>query len=137
MNALKGRGRAGALAAVGLLMALAVGACDRCEDMEQDAQALKRSYEACSAGDTCQAVNLYDLAGANNCLGAFQCSAALRAGVDLDRFRAEALALADEYRSCGTCVAAGCVDPSTLTASCNVTSGLCELSAPPTPVASP
>ena len=111
-----------------LLLASAVTACNQCELLEDDAADLVRRYEACADGDSCQVVNLYDMAGPNNCLGAFQCAAALRVGSDLEAFRDEAQSLTHEYRGCGKCVAAGCADPSTFTATCDVATGRCELS---------
>jgi len=98
-----------------------------CDDLKKEAKELKDTYAACSSGDACVVVDMYSLAGANNCLAAFQCSAALREGSDLDAFGSRARAIASDFEDCSECTMAGCVDPSQLHAECNGSTGRCEL----------
>jgi len=105
----------------------ATGCGSDCDDLKREARELKDDYAACSSGDTCVVVDMYSLAGANNCLAAFQCSAALREGTDLDAFGSKARAIASDFEGCSECSMAGCVDPSQLRAECNTAEGRCVL----------
>jgi hypothetical protein len=109
---------------------VAASACGPdCDDIRRDSEALVESYAACSQGDGCIVVDMYELvgSGSDNCLSAFQCSAALRDGTDVDAFAKKARALADDYEGCDECAIAGCVGPGPLTASCNTSTGRCEI----------
>jgi len=103
-------------------------ACLDCSRIADDARALKDAAITCGEGDTCQVVSLYELAGPNTCLGAFQCPAAFRSDVNLERFSKKARDLAQDHKKCPMCVQASCLDSSEATASCNVEVGQCELS---------
>ena len=112
--------------AVALGSAAASACAARCESIKEEARALRAEAEACGAGDACVVVDLYALAGANNCLGAFQCAVAFNQSVDLDAFAADAKSLAADYEGC-QCTMAGCLDPSAFDAVCNAEAGRCEL----------
>jgi hypothetical protein len=110
------------------LAPLALLACDpSCDDLEDDAFALRAKYAACAEGESCQKVQLADHAGANNCLLAFQCTHALNAAADLERFGERAREIVEDYRDCNTCAQAGCADAELQLAVCNAASGSCEL----------
>lgn len=113
----------------GVLLALVASGCQAqdCERTRAEAQALRDEAQACSAGQLCLIVDFYELAGPNNCLGAFQCAQAVRDDVDLAALGRRARDLADDYHQCDRCESAGCVDPSTLVAWCNPSSGRCEV----------
>ena len=111
------------LVAAGLLQ----GCTDDCSSLRDEARALRDEAEACSAGDTCVLVNMYEMAGENNCLLAFQCEHALNARTDLAAFRAAALIIDGYYRSCIDCVMAQCTGTETLTARCDEAGGRCVL----------
>ncbi len=102
-------------------------ACLDCSRIADDAQALKDAAITCGEEDTCQVVSLYELAGPNTCLGAFQCPAAFRSDVNLERFSKKARDLAQDHKNCPMCVQASCPDSSKATASCNIEVGQCEL----------
>ncbi|MED5465549.1 MAG: hypothetical protein VX699_12940 [Myxococcota bacterium] len=102
--------------------------CIDCSRIADDAQALVNKAVTCGAEDTCQVVSLYELAGPNTCLAAFQCPAAFRADVNLERFSKKARDLARDHKNCPMCVQASCPNSSEATASCNVEIGQCELS---------
>ena len=117
---------------VGLLLVLLVPpallGCDpSCSELEDDAFALRNEYAGCAEGDSCQKVQMADHAGANNCLLAFQCTHALNADADLERFGERARKIVDDYRDCNTCAQAGCADAEQQLAVCNAASGSCEL----------
>ncbi len=115
--------------AVILVLALhTVGAgCLDCDQIQEDATALRAEAEACSEGDTCVVVSLYELTGDSNCLGAFQCHAAFRSDVDLEQLSTQATELADEFGGCNMCVMAGCMNMENASATCNAQSGKCEI----------
>ncbi len=118
----------GGTVAGGLLLAvlsLASGCGTDCAKLRQQAKALTQEYAACSAGDACQVVDMYEIAGQDNCLTWFQCSAPVRQGADLAAFKKRARALVDEYKSgCNICAIASCAPHQT--AQCNTTTGRCE-----------
>jgi hypothetical protein len=118
---------AGLLLAAGLLLVAAPGCEPTCEELEDDAFALRAKHARCDEGDSCQTVQLADYAGANNCLLAFQCAHALNASADLEAFGSRAREIVADYRSCNECAQAGCVDPATQVAVCNAAQGTCEL----------
>lgn len=125
--------RAGArVLAMAAIAAAALGGCDPCADLEDDARTLVDEAAACELGDTCELVLMGDLAGANNCLGPFQCARAFNAKVDLHELKVDAREIVDDYRDCGKCVQASCEDPSTLYAACDGERGRCELYPIPT-----
>ena len=105
-----------------LALFFAAGCCDQ---IQEDARDLKAKHARCEAGDTCALVSMYDLAGDNTCLGAFQCSAALNEA-DLDGFSDAAKDLAERFEHCNECVQAGCADTEGLEAYCNVEIGECS-----------
>jgi hypothetical protein len=120
--------------AAGLLLYLGLLGCSRnCKEIKEEARALRNSHVACRAGDSCQVVNLYELAGADNCLAALQCGAAFRAGVDLQEFRRRAADLVSDYEACRDCEMAGCPGIRGATARCNEAQGMCEIVQPPYP----
>lgn len=104
-------------------LALLLGGCI-CESVKKEAEDLKATAEACQAGDTCVVVSLNELAGANSCLGAFQCSAAINSKVDQAEFSRKAQRLARDFKGCGECVMADCATPSGK-AECNAERGRC------------
>ena len=107
---------------------LAGTSCTTCEDLKEEARALRDGAAFCEAGDTCTIVSMYDMAGANNCLGAFQCGHALNADTDLDSFSKKAKAIADDFNDgCNECTMAGCVDSTTLTAFCDLDTHTCAV----------
>lgn len=117
---------------LGLLLASGSLGCQArdCADTRAEARKLVSEAQVCSAGDDCVVVDYSELAGANNCLGPFQCGGAVRMGVDLDDLGRRAKAIADDYQQCKECETALCADPATLTASCNAAAGRCELGTP-------
>lgn len=99
-----------------------------CEDVHGVAADLVVAAQACTAEVGCEVVDLYTLAGDNNCLAAFQCSAAFPAGADLTALASEAVTLSERARTCGDCRDdVSCIDPAELTATCNEATGLCEI----------
>jgi hypothetical protein len=116
------------LSAVALAAALVASGChDDCDAVEEQARALVDELAACNPGDTCQVIQLADLAGDDNCTAAFQCSAAVHPTAGFDSFRERAQKLAKDKRSCGRCVMAACVDPGLLQSMCNPRTRRCEL----------
>ena len=108
-----------------IICALAFSACVDCEQIEKDARSLKAGYQSCSGEDTCQIVSMYELAGANNCLGPFQCPAAFNSNADLDQFGSKARKLVDDYKSCEQCAQASCLGENELIAECDTDAGEC------------
>lgn len=110
------------------LLSGAAGCGTDCEKLRKEAKDLRHEYEACSAGDTCQIVDMYEIAGTDNCLAGFQCSTAVRQGTDLAAFKSRARAIVDEYKSgCNECAIAGCIGTTNKTAECNTATGRCEI----------
>jgi len=108
-----------------LAAALAAAGCDDdCDELQEEAEALVAAAQACGGGDGCVLVDMYEVAGLDNCLGPFQCTRALNASTDLDAFRREARRIAASYDGCSPCVVADCLDPSI--ARCDEAAGLCR-----------
>ena len=112
-------------AAVVAVAAWLVGCDDDCSSLSDEARELRNGAAACGAGDSCVFVDMYEMAGENNCLGAFQCSHALNAAADLDAFRREARRIRSDYSGCSECVIADCVDTTNLVARCDVEARRC------------
>ena len=112
-----------AMAVLAAALAALAGCDDDCEELSDEADALIERAQACSAGDSCVLVDMYEVAGANNCLGPFQCSRAINAATDLDAFRRDARRIADDYDGCNPCVIADCFGAST--ARCDEAAGVC------------
>lgn len=112
---------------LGVLGVLLVSGCVDCEEIKDEAFELRERHAACSEGDECQVVSMYEIVGANNCLLAFQCSHALNANTDLDTFERKARSLSENFERCGECAQAGCDSPENKVAVCNTETGLCEL----------
>lgn len=93
-----------------------------CAAIEADAARLLANAQVCSG--TCEVASFHALVG-DSCVGAFQCTTALPADVDLDAFAMAAKALDAEKRACGECAQAACVPPEELEARC--VEGRCEL----------
>lgn len=109
-----------------VIAALGATGCDEsCQSAQDDATAHVATASTCQAGDRCVVIDLYALAGENTCIGAFQCSTAFRAGVDLGAFARNAHDLADEVKGCHMCIEASCTPPPKY-AFCNVATGRCE-----------
>jgi hypothetical protein len=101
-----------------------------CEQLQEGATSLVSHYAQCRAGDTCQTVDLFSLAGGQNCLSAFQCFGAVNADADLDEFQRRARFLAQQAsHACQPeeCVAASCADPRELEPVCDTELGQCVL----------
>ena len=116
-----------AYSVVALVILIFTSSCVDCDGIKEEASELKASYEKCSKGDDCIVVDLYEYAGANNCLGAFQCSAAFNADSDMDSFGDTASQLAEDFEQCDECTMAGCMDPAGFVARCNTEEGRCVL----------
>lgn len=108
-----------------IFCATALSACVDCEQIEKDARSLKAGYQGCSDEDTCQIVSMYELAGANNCLGPFQCPTAFNSNANLDQFESKAKKLVDDYKECQQCAQASCPGENDLIAECDVDAGEC------------
>lgn len=110
-----------------LALALLCGAAcgGDCGEIQDEARRLKAAYQACQGGQACVVRNLYELVP-NSCLGAFQCSDALRADADLDRLARLGRQLSEDVQSCGMCVQASCA-PAPAEARCNLATGRCEV----------
>jgi hypothetical protein len=106
------------------LVALVATSC--CDQIKEDAAALKAEHAECEPGDTCVLVSMYDLVGDDTCLGAFQCAAALNAA-DLDGFESEAKDLAERFAHCNECAQAGCAGTEGLEAFCNEETSTCDM----------
>jgi len=102
--------------------ALAAAGC--CDQIREDARALKAKHSRCGAGDTCVIASMYELVGGDNCLAAFQCDAALNEA-GLDDFAAEAKDLADRFERCNECAQAGCAGMTGYEAFCDEEAGRC------------
>ena len=121
-------GRAVVSVIVAVSMAVAAVGCDpSCEELEDNAFALRGKHARCAEGDTCQKVLMHDYVGDNPCLLAFQCTHALNAGADLEAFGEQAREIVEDYRTCNQCAQAGCEDAEELVAVCDVTAGSCQL----------
>jgi len=123
----------GGLALVVAGAAVALQACDSkdCADLKDAASALVDEAGACSRGDSCALVDMYEMAGGDNCLGAFQCSRPLNASTDLAAFRKRAREIARAYDGCPECVVADCIDPSTVVARCDTAQRRCVVEEKP------
>lgn len=97
-----------------------------CDSVKRESEELKAAAVACKAGDRCVVVSLYDLVGPRSCLGALQCSAAFNSKTDQAEFSRKAKELAADFRRCGECAMADCVEPGGK-AECNVAAGHCEM----------
>ncbi len=102
------------------------GESETCNDIKEASRALVDSYQQCSQGDSCTFVDMYEYAGNNNCLSAFQCSKALRNGSDLEAFRTKVQALEQDFETCTECATASCVPVSEYEAFCNIEEGKCD-----------
>ncbi|MDP2314278.1 MAG: hypothetical protein Q8P41_15355 [Pseudomonadota bacterium] len=101
---------------------------DTCDSVQDRGTALRSANQGCTAAVGCEIVSNYEIAGENNCLGAFQCADAYPTGADRTQLAADAVALSDEARACGTCMDdVACEDPTKVVAVCNETTGLCEV----------
>lgn len=98
-----------------------------CEEIEDDAQALVAEYEACESDDSCVIVNMYELAGEDNCLEAFQCFSVIPEDADQEEFGRRARDLVEDYKGCQSCAIAGCINPSQYKPVCNEEIRRCEL----------
>ena len=98
-----------------------------CDQLEEDARRLASEYSRCSEDGACQVVDLYYLAGPNNCFSVFQCSGAFNADANLGDFAAKARSLAKDYSTCDKCSFSLCLPPSTYKAECNIEKGICEI----------
>ena len=96
-----------------------------CSALREEASALRAEAAACEPGDTCVLVDMYEMAGENNCLLAFQCTHALNAAADLDSFKTRARTIAEDFESCDECTMASCFDPSTLVPRCDEATRRC------------
>ena len=105
-----------------LLSALALGCTNDCSDLREEAQELKDRVAACSAGDTCVIV----FSASDHCTGELGCGFAVQAS-HVSEAQSEADRIGEESADCTTCAQAGCVDPSSLTATCDAASGRCVL----------
>ncbi len=103
-------------------------AAGTCDDLQARAIDLVHTYQACTTAVGCELVDLYDIAGADNCFGAFQCHNAFAADADLAAMADEAAALVEEHAAlaCTGCVEADCDDPTAYEARCNEATGSCE-----------
>jgi hypothetical protein len=110
-----------AIAAISIV--IAISGC--CEKLKKDAEALVNEHEKCAAGDTCVVVPFYEVVGANNCLGPFQCTGALNEK-GMSSFIEEAKELADDFKHCNECTMADCFE-GPFAAYCDETSGRCVL----------
>lgn len=111
-------------------LALWLSGCANCEQLQEEAAALVTEYARCSAGDTCETVDFFSVAGGMNCLGAFQCFGALNAEADLLEFQRRARLLSEQADyACqpGGCVVASCLDPRELEPVCDTELGQCVL----------
>ena len=104
----------------------ATGCCDR---ILNDADELKAKHKKCQAGDICVIVNMYEVAGDHNCLGAFQCSSSMNEK-NIDKFRKEAKELAEDYEHCNYCIQATCIEMINHIPFCNEETGLCDAEEP-------
>ncbi|HZH13626.1 MAG TPA: hypothetical protein VE057_04600 [Archangium sp.] len=117
---------------VSCMAALAVwlSGCANCEQLQEGAEEMVSHYAQCRAGDTCQTIDLFALAGGQNCLGAFQCFGAVNAKANLTEFQRRARALAQQASIVcqpGECVTAACLDPRELKPVCDTELGQCVL----------
>ncbi len=116
---------------LGLVLALALAALqlhgcnDDCPELEDEAEALTDEAAACSPGDSCVFANMYEIAGENNCLLAFQCHQPVNANTDLGAMRKRARRIVKDYDGCNTCAVASCVPPDMLVLRCDETLGRC------------
>ncbi|GAB4305597.1 MAG: hypothetical protein Kow0090_21100 [Myxococcota bacterium] len=107
------------------LLSLSCGG-GKCEELQDKARNLVDSYKQCGAGDECEIVNLYNYAGSNNCIEAFQCSTAFRKGYNKTEFSQKVSEILSDYQGCNMCVMAGCIAQVNKMAVCNQSKGICE-----------
>ncbi len=111
-------------------LALWLSGCANCEQLQEAADTLVSEHARCRAGDTCQTVDLFALAGGQNCLRAFQCFGALNSKANLSELQLQARLLAQNANLVclqGECVTAACLDPRELQPVCNTELGQCVL----------
>lgn len=111
-------------------LALWLSGCANCEQLQEGATQMVEHYARCRAGDTCQTLDLFALAGGQNCLGAFQCFGAVNARANLTEFQRRARTLAQQASYVcqpGECVTAPCLDPRELKPVCDTELGQCVL----------
>ena len=101
------------------------GCNDDCPELEDEARALRDEAAACSAGDSCMFVNMYDIAGENNCLLPFQCDKPVNANTDLEALRSRARRIVKDFDGCNTCAMADCMPTDMLVLRCDETLGRC------------
>jgi hypothetical protein len=99
------------------------GCTPNCDDLQDEASALKDELGRCTAGDACVTVNVED-----DCLGgALGCGFAVPAA-QAERARSQAQAIADESLDCNPCSQASC--PGLGEPTCDAASGRCVFPAP-------
>lgn len=111
-----------------LLIAAAAGGCKRdCSEAEADArELLAGAASVCQTDSDCRVLD-FAVVTPNSCVGAFQCSTAVRANLELTAFTARAQEISADKRDCGECIMAGCLAPESFRAICNQQSRRCEL----------
>ena len=108
-----------------MIFVITVCACQDCEEIRNEAKALKAKYQKCEMGDSCIIVDPAGFVGSNNCLGPFQCPASMNEN-DIDKFKSKAKELAQDFERCRECAQAGCVSIDTYVPYCNEETGLCD-----------
>src|SRR5687767_1154717 len=98
-----------------------------CEDVEDEARSLLSGAAACKVDSDCKVYEFSELAP-DSCVGAFQCSVALRADLQVSAFSTRARAISERKKDCGECVVAGCIAVDSVRAVCNTSAGRCETS---------
>jgi hypothetical protein len=112
-----------------LLTACPASEVGTCATVAENAVALRQSFQACDSDTTCVVVAMADVIPDGGNVGAFQCFHAFPDDADLDALADEAVPYIDKHDTCGLVNSAKCNTPGTEPATCNLTTGLCEVPA--------
>ncbi len=102
------------------IASLSLGCDNDCSDLREEAQELKDRVAVCASGDTCVVV----FSQKDHCTGQLGCGFAVQAS-HVSEAQSEADRIGEESRDCTECAMAGCVNPASLSATCDAASGRC------------
>jgi hypothetical protein len=102
------------------LAALWSSGCDGCDELAEEASALKERLGVCREGDTC----VIAASQSGDCTGELTCGFAVPSDKKSEAER-EASRIGEQSLDCSQCVAADCVSPTMMIARCDTAAGRC------------
>jgi hypothetical protein len=104
------------------LAALGSNGCDDCEDLAEEARALKQKFAACREGDTCVVAATQK----GDCTGELTCGFAVPSDKKSEAER-EASRIGEQSLDCTQCVAVDCVSSTMMSPRCDTAAGHCVI----------